>query len=61
VIGLRKENNLAMLFSKVSKRRYHQINIKVWDKAMETLGLAKSIDYTNVGGKKCHGTHSTYV
>ena len=56
-----KETNVAMLFSKVNRRRCQEINKKTWDKAKETLDLAQSVSYTNVRGKKCRGTHSTYV
>jgi hypothetical protein len=50
-MGLRKDKNVAMLFSKVSKRRCQKIKINVWDKARETLDLTQSVDYTNVRGK----------
>jgi hypothetical protein len=50
-MGKSKENNVAILFSKVSYRRCHKINKKVWDKARERLDLAQPGDYTNVRGK----------
>jgi hypothetical protein len=61
VMGLSKDNNVAMQFIKFSKRRYQKINKKVWDKARETFDLTHSVAYTNVRGKTWHGTHSTYV
>jgi hypothetical protein len=60
-MGISKEENVSMLFSKVSKMRYQQINNKMWDKAKESLNLAQSAAYTNVRGSKCVGTNSTYV
>jgi hypothetical protein len=60
-MGLIKEKNVAMLFSKVSKRRYQQINKKVLDKAWETLHLAQSVAHNNVRANKYHGTQSIHV
>jgi hypothetical protein len=48
---LSKENNVAMLLIKVSKRRSQQIHKKVCEKARETFELAHYVDYTNVRGK----------
>jgi hypothetical protein len=63
-MGTIKEEKVAMLFSKVSKvskRRCKQINNKMWDKVKETLDLAQSAAYTNIRGKTCVRTNSTYV
>jgi hypothetical protein len=57
-MGLSKENNVAMMFSKVSKIRYQQINRKAWDKASDTIVLAQSVAYTNTIGKTFQGNHS---
>jgi hypothetical protein len=40
-MGVSKEENAAMLYSKCSKRRCQQINNKMWDKAKEALNLAQ--------------------
>jgi hypothetical protein len=61
IMGLSKEKNVAILFSKVRKIILHQINRNGWDKARETLALAHSVAYTNVRGKTCNGIHSTYA
>jgi hypothetical protein len=53
-MGMSKEENVAMLFSKVSKRRSQQINKKRWEKAKDTLNQAQSAAYTNVRGKKMY-------
>jgi hypothetical protein len=57
VMGVIKQKNITMIFRKVSRTRYHQINTKVWDKARVTLHLAQSVDYTILRGKKRQGTH----
>jgi hypothetical protein len=60
-MGMRKFQNVSMLFSIVSKRRCKQINNKMWEKAQDTLNQAEKAAYINVRGKKCFGTNITYV
>jgi hypothetical protein len=60
-MGMSKEKDVAMIFSKVGNIRCQQINKTVWDKARETLDLAQSVAYTNMRCKQWNGTHSTYV
>jgi hypothetical protein len=51
VMGLSKDNNVAMIFSKACKRRCQQINTNVWVEARKKLDLAQYVAYTNVRGK----------
>jgi hypothetical protein len=60
-MGLSKEHVVAMLFSKVNKRRCQKIQKKSWDNARETLDLAQSVAHASVRGKECHVTNSTYA
>jgi hypothetical protein len=60
-MGMRKNQNVSMLFSMVSKRRCQQINKKMWKKAQDTLNQAEKAACINVQGKKCLGTNRTYV
>jgi hypothetical protein len=46
--GMRKNQNVSMLFNMVSKRRCPQINNKMWEKAKDTLNQAESAAYINV-------------
>jgi hypothetical protein len=39
-MGMRKVQNVSMLFSIVSKRRCQHINNKMWEKAKDTLNQA---------------------
>jgi hypothetical protein len=60
-MGMVKIQNVSMLFSMVSKRRCQQTNTKMWEKAKDTLNQTELEAYINVRGKKCMGTHTTYV
>jgi hypothetical protein len=60
VMGVSKEKKLTTLFSRVSKRRFQQMNKNVWANITKTLYLAQSVTYTIARGKKRQGTHSTY-
>jgi hypothetical protein len=60
-MGMSKIQNVSMLFSTVSKRRFQQINKKMWEKTKDTLNQAEKAAYINVRGKKCFGTNRMYV
>jgi hypothetical protein len=60
-MGMRKIQNVSMLFSMVSKMRFQQINKKMLEKAKDALNQAESAAYINIRGKKCMGTNTTYV
>jgi hypothetical protein len=60
-MGMSKIQNVSMLFSTVSKRRYQQIKNKMREKARDTLNQAEKADYINVHRKKCFGTNRTYL
>jgi hypothetical protein len=60
-MGMRKIQNVSMLISTVSKRRFQQIKNRMWEKAKYTLNQAEKATYINVRGKKCFGTNRTYV
>jgi hypothetical protein len=60
-MGMSKQQNVSMLFSMVSKRRCQKINKNMWEKTKDNLNQAQSAAYTNVRGKKCTGTNTTYV
>jgi hypothetical protein len=60
-MGMRKIQNVSMLFSMASKRRCQQINNTMLEKAKDTLNQAESAAYINVGGKKCMGKNRKYV
>jgi hypothetical protein len=55
VMGVSKEKNVTMLFSKVSTRRCQKMNKIIWAKAMKTLDLAQSVAYTIARCKKTPG------
>jgi hypothetical protein len=46
MMGVSKEKNVTMLFSKVITRRCQQMNKKMWANATKTLDLAQSVAYT---------------
>jgi hypothetical protein len=60
-MGMSKIQNVSMLFSTLSKRRYQQINKKMWEKAKDTLNQAEKAAYIKVHGNKCFVTNITYV
>jgi hypothetical protein len=60
-MGMRKNQNVSMLFSMVSKRRCQQINTQMCEKAKDTLNRAESAAHINVRGKKYIGANRTYV
>jgi hypothetical protein len=48
VMGLSNEKNVAILFSKVSKRIYQNINRNAWDKARETICCLHQYDWQKI-------------
>jgi hypothetical protein len=60
-MGMSKIQNISMLFSTVSKKRFQKINKKMWEKAKDTLNQAEKATYINLRRKKCVGANRMYL